>query len=428
MANIPDFFGNLYFLASVSVVVTLLASFRLYPIILFVVHKKGLMDEPQARSSHTTSVPTLGGIGLFIAFSLTIMLFGLVAGLVRPELLKLIALLAAATVLLIMGVNDDLVIMSPRKKLLGQLFAACVVIFLTDVRITDFAGVLGITAVPYAVSVLFTLFVYILVINALNLIDGIDGLAGSLTILASTVFGTYFLLAGNYLLVLVSFALIGSIIGFLYYNLSNTQKIFMGDSGSMLLGFLLVYQAIGFLGINADASATYTTADAPVLLLAILSFPLFDTLRVFTIRAWHKRSPFTADRNHIHHRLLDLGLAHWQTTLLICGANALVVGLAFLVGDLNINMQLLICVGLGSILYIMPYFMAEKKDLPEYLPKEEVTVIKSSIKGIKVKFSSRNVKQLKVNLEKNDMNKHDFRVTHTIQGEGKDQFKETQPL
>jgi UDP-N-acetylmuramyl pentapeptide phosphotransferase/UDP-N-acetylglucosamine-1-phosphate transferase len=293
------------------------------------------------------------------------MLLGVVVDLIQPELLKLVSLMTAAMVLLIMGVKDDLVFMSPRKKLLGQLFAACIVIFLTDIRILGFGGLLGIWDLPYYVSVLFTLFVYILVINALNLIDGIDGLAGSLTILASSVFGTYFLLAENYLLVLVSFALIGSVIGFLYYNLSNTQKLFMGDSGSMLLGFLLVYQAIGFLEVNADNSAHFTIADAPVMLLAILSYALFDTLRVFSIRVWHKRSPFRADRNHIHHRLLNLGFAHWQTTLLICGANAIIIGLVFLISDVNINLQLAISVFVGSGVYLLPFMMAVKKSIPK---------------------------------------------------------------
>ncbi|MCJ7467185.1 MAG: undecaprenyl/decaprenyl-phosphate alpha-N-acetylglucosaminyl 1-phosphate transferase [Maribacter sp.] len=408
MANLPDLFSNIYFLASVSVIITMLASFRLYPIIIYVVNKKGLMDDPQTRSSHITSVPTLGGIGIFIAFSLTIMLLGVVVDLVQPELLKLVSLMAAALILLIMGVNDDLILMSPKKKLIGQLFAACIVIFLTGVRITNFGGVLGIMELPYLASVVFTLFVFILVINALNLIDGIDGLAGSLTVLASTVFGIYYLLAENYLLVLVSFALVGSIMGFLYFNLSNTQKLFMGDSGSMLLGFLLVYQAIGFLEVNADSSASFTIANAPVMLLAILSYPLFDTLRVFSIRAWHKRSPFTADRNHIHHRLLDLGFAHKQATFAIFLGNLMIIGLVFSLGNLNINAQLLISVPIGSVLYLMPFLKIWKKRVPVYNPVVVKSAVTSTIQKMDVQGRSQHEWQFSKHRAKNSKLTSDF--------------------
>lgn len=324
------------------------------------------MDDPKDRSAHTTSVPTLGGMGIYITFTITIMTLGLVAGLSQAELMKLVALVPATLILLVMGIKDDLVLMSPQKKLLGQLFAATIIIFLTDIRITHFWGLLGIQELPYLGSVLFTLFVFALVINALNLVDGIDGLASSITVMASTVFGIYFMLAEEYVMVLISFTLLGSVIGFLYYNLSNTQKLFMGDSGSMLLGFLVVVQAVGFLEVNLNTSASFTAPNAPVLLLALLSYPLFDTLRVFALRVWQRRSPFSADRNHIHHQLLDLGLDHEQTTLVICMASALLTLLVFLMGNLNINAQLLISVAFGVALYLIPFALRSKMSLPKH--------------------------------------------------------------
>ncbi|WP_299531906.1 MraY family glycosyltransferase [Ulvibacterium sp.] len=364
MAQISYLFDNLYFLTTCSVAATLLISFRLYPIIIYVVNRKGLMDDPDERSSHTNKVPTLGGMGLFIVFSLTIMLLGVLANLSRPELLELVSLLAATLLLLIMGVKDDLVLMSPKKKLVGQLLASSIMLFLSDVRIEHFQGLLGVGELPYWASVGFTFFVFILVINAVNLIDGIDGLAGSIAILSSTTFGIFFLLNEQYLLSLVSFALIGSVIGFLYYNLSNTQKLFMGDSGSLLIGFLLAYQGIAFLGVNENALAPFAVPNAPILLLAILSYPLLDTLRVFSMRAWQGRSPFSADRNHIHHRLLDLGNAHEQATLIVCVCNLSIIGLVFLIGDWNINVQLIISILVGSFLYLSPFLkIFEKRPL-----------------------------------------------------------------
>ncbi|MGB5665358.1 MAG: hypothetical protein WBM53_00815, partial [Maribacter sp.] len=134
-------------------------------------------------------------------------------------------------------------------------------------------------------------------------------------------------------------------------------------SGSLFLGFLLAYQGISFLNLNESETALYTVANAPILLLAILSFPLLDTLRVFVLRAKERRSPFSPDRNHIHHRLLDLGLTHKQATSLIFVGNVLIIEFAFLLGDLYINAQLFICVCLGSILYLSPFLKVFEKSL-----------------------------------------------------------------
>lgn len=354
MKYLTELFSNIYFLCAASFAIALLMSFRLYPIIIYVVNKKGLMDEPEARKAHTQSVPTLGGIGLFISFSITISLLAVVVGLSGSNLVKLVSLMPAIILLLIMGVKDDLVLMSPKKKAIGQVVAACIVIFLTDTRITSFGGLLGVNELPYWVSVLFTFFVFVLVINALNLIDGIDGLAGAITIIASATFGFYFLLAEDYLMVLVSFTLIGAIIGYLYYNLSNTRKLFMGDSGSLLLGFLLVYQAIGFLSVSTDPLAPYAVSNAPIILLAVLSYPLLDTLRVFVIRVYQKRSPFSPDRNHIHHGLLRLGLNHKRASLLVALITVLNIELAFLISGLYINLQLYILIIACPLTCLLP--------------------------------------------------------------------------
>jgi|GEM_PF-142306 len=355
MAQFSFVFENLYILCTLAIAVTLGLSFRLYPIIIYVVNAKGLMDDPGERSSHSSKVPTLGGMGLFIVFSLTILLLGVLADLTRPELLALSSLLAATLLLLIMGVKDDLVFMSPKKKLVGQLLAASMVIFLSDLRITHFFGLLGVGELPYWFSVGFTFFVFILVINAMNLIDGIDGLAGAITIVASTVFGIFFLLNGQYLYSLLSFALIGAIIGFLNYNLSNTKKLFMGDSGSLLIGFLLAYQGVCFLDIHVQPTNSFAVPNAPIVLLAVLSYPLLDTLRVFSIRVRKGRSPFSADRNHIHHRLLDLGNSHELATLYLSICNVLIILLVLLMGNLENNIQLIISVLVGSCLYLTPF-------------------------------------------------------------------------
>ena len=304
MTYFYDFMLNPYILAFLGGLLAFVLANRIIPVIIYTVRVKNLMDEPGDRSAHSTKTPTLGGVGMFVAFAVSLILFGILVGLERPDLVKLLSLVLATIILIFLGIKDDLIALAARKKFLGQLISTGIVIFLTDVRITSFEGLLGIGELPYLVSVLFTVFVFILVINSFNLIDGIDGLAGTISIIASLSFGLFFLLNNDFLMVLVSFSLIGAISAFLRYNLSGTRKLFMGDSGSMVIGYLLAYQGIRFLELNLSEASTFTISNGPVLLLAILSFPLLDTLRIFIIRARERRSPFDADRNHIHHRLL----------------------------------------------------------------------------------------------------------------------------
>ena len=335
-----DIISNLYIMAAMGGILAFILAKRIIPVIIYTVRAKNLMDEPGDRSVHADKTPTLGGVGMFTAFVVSIILFGIVAGLERPDLVKLLLITLATIILMFLGIKDDLIALAARKKFLGQLISSGLVIFLTDVRITSFEGLLGIGELPYLVSVLFTVFVFILVINAFNLIDGIDGLAGAIGVISSMSFGMFFLLNNDYLMVLVSFSLIGAISAFLRYNLSGTRKLFMGDSGSMVIGYLLAYQGIRFLELNLSGSSSFTINNGPVLLLAVLSFPLLDTLRVFIIRAKERRSPFDADRNHIHHRLLILGFSHKQATIMLSIVSVLAIELAYLLKDLEINMQL----------------------------------------------------------------------------------------
>ncbi len=356
MNSFQNLFSNLYFLAILSTVITFIISTKmyLYPVIIHVSKKKMLMDEPVDRSAHKTMVPRLGGLGLFITFTLSLIIFGLVVNLKMFDFIQINSLIAAAIILVFLGVKDDLVLLAPKKKLIGQLVSVAIVIFLSDVRIKSLEGLLGVGELPYLVSVLFTFFVFILVINAFNLIDGIDGLAGTMAILACGAFGLFFLINGHNMMTLVSFILIGSLAGFLTYNFSTKRKIFMGDCGSMFVGFLMAYQGIRFLAYNATEIPANHLNNAPILLLAILSFPLLDTLRVFAIRIKEKRSPFSADRNHIHHRLLDIGLNHKKATMLLAICTLFNLLIAFCVSPLNIHLQLFLTVVVGSSLYLFP--------------------------------------------------------------------------
>lgn len=362
-------------------------SFYLYPVIINVSKQKGLMDEPDKRKSHKDLTPTLGGLGVFIAFSLSIIFYGILIDLGHSDLLKLLGLLGSAIILLFLGVKDDLLPMSPKKKFLGQLLAVLNVVILTDVRILSFEGLLGFGELPYFVSMLFSVFVFILVINALNLIDGIDGLAGLISVISSLVFGILFFVHEYYLMTLISSILIGSILGFLRYNLSSNQKIFMGDCGSMLAGFLLAYQGISLLALNSSTVTFNLLSNAPVLFLAILSYPLFDLLRVFAVRIKQGKSPFAADANHIHHRLLKLGLDHKEATLILSVLSMLVIGSSFLFNNLDIHIHLMITVLIGVLVYMAPFLSVFERTMNLETPdlKKADSII--SLKHEAIQFS-----------------------------------------
>ena len=211
-------------------------SWMTFPTILKVSQVKQLMDEPGTRSAHSTKTPTLGGIAIF--FSLTVVITT-IGGVLDTKLLML--LLGGMTVLFFLGLKDDLLVLAPRTKFMGQLLVVGVLIIFTDTRIIGFFGLLGVSTLPYWISVIFTLFVYILIINAYNLIDGVDGLAGGLALFASAAFAFLFWIMKDVSMMTISVAAIGSLVPFLRFNFSRKRKIFMGDTGSMLIGFVIAF-------------------------------------------------------------------------------------------------------------------------------------------------------------------------------------------
>ena len=335
-------------------------SSSVFPVIIYLSHVKKLTKKPNNRSSHSKLVPTLGGLAIFIGLSITIELVTIVMGDIS-EISEILSVITTATILLFVGIKDDLMEISSRKKFLTQLVAALLLILLTGNHITDFYGLLGIHNIPKSVGIGFTVFVYILIINAYNLIDGIDGLAAGLGIVFFVFFGSYFILNSQCIDGFLSFASIGGLVAFSRYNISNTQKIFMGDTGSMVIGLILTYQIIKILTINPSIKDNYQINNIPVVILALLSYPLFDTLRVFIIRIKNKKSPFSADRKHIHHSLIDLGLSHLQSSSLIIVYTFMIVSLAYITRHLEANVHMAVILIIGITLLSLPNYIKNKK-------------------------------------------------------------------
>lgn len=308
---------------------------------------RGCADLPGPRKIHTRPVPRLGGIGLFTAFWAGLLWFVGVVG--TSPLLN--GLLAGGGIIFFTGLCDDLRGITARQKFAGEIAACLVAIAASGLWIGDLGNLCGLGRIvlPAWAGVPFTVFAVVGVINAVNLIDGLDGLAGGLSMIALAAFGFLGLLAGDGVVVLVCLSLAGAMLGFLRYNL-RPAHIFMGDAGSLTLGFLL-----GFLAIHLTQLAGAPAGPmAPVLILAL---PICDALRVMVMRKRRGQSPFVADRTHIHHRLLDLGLSQ-RATLAVLMLIAAVAAVAAITGRHWPAWALLLVLVAGALFVALLMIMA----------------------------------------------------------------------
>jgi UDP-GlcNAc:undecaprenyl-phosphate GlcNAc-1-phosphate transferase len=339
-------------------IIGLLLSAISIPVIIKVAHLKNLHDDPdEVRKLHKSSIPTLGGIAIFagalVAFSSLYDLHGF--GDLR-------FITPALVILFFAGVKDDLLVLAPLKKLLIQIGCALLITIAGNLRLTSLWGIMTIQDIPYWSGVLITTILIVGLINAYNLIDGINGLAGSLGLLATLFFGAWFAASGFGSLSILSFSLAGALLGFLFYNYNNA-KIFMGDTGSMAVGFIIAVLAIRFVETNRLQldSLPYPIINAPAVAFAVLSIPLFDMVRVFSYRLMKKRSPFQADRNHIHHHFVDCGFSHAKATSILFAINVSCILIAFPLNQMRSAWGVLILLGYMSILYLVGLSLFSKK-------------------------------------------------------------------
>jgi UDP-N-acetylmuramyl pentapeptide phosphotransferase/UDP-N-acetylglucosamine-1-phosphate transferase len=335
--------------AAVAFIITFLA----IPIILQVAEKKNLYDIPDERKVHTNPVASLGGVGIFAGFLLASLLS--IQGYLNPEFQYFFA---AALVIFFLGLKDDLMILSASKKFIGQIIAASILIHLGGIRLESMHGLFGIESVSEGFGLALSYLTIIVVINSFNLIDGVDGLASSLGILSMLVFGIYFFAIDQQAYALLSFSMAGSLVAFLIFN-HQPAKIFMGDSGSLMIGLINSILVIKFINVANTPLVAFPVSSAVAIGFAILIVPLLDTLRVFSIRILNGRSPFTPDRNHVHHLLLDRGLSHAAVTFTCVSVNIGFIVLAYLGRSLGPNYLLLIMLtiafsGLGMLYYARP--------------------------------------------------------------------------
>lgn len=362
-----ELFSNLIVIKTLSsYVLTVFAAFicayLAYPLIVFLGHSKKLHAMPNERSSHKRQTPFLGGVGLFMGFMIASSI-GIMFLHPQLNLLTLVAVYIACFTLFLIGLKDDIIPTRATVKLVLEILVGVFVITVTHNQVLSLQGLAGISMLPIWGSFVFSLFVMVVIINALNLIDGIDGLAGVQSLIFTICFGAYFALNNRVTLAILSCCLGGALIAFLFFNLSNKRKIFMGDSGSIFVGFLMAYFAIAFLNMNSSEITRLPLQNSPVVIMSLLSYPLLDTLRVFTIRLLDKRSPFSPDRNHIHHLIIDLGLSHKAATVSIAIFTIAMTSISIALSHLEINLHLFVMIAIAGSAVLALLFLKRKLQL-----------------------------------------------------------------
>jgi UDP-N-acetylmuramyl pentapeptide phosphotransferase/UDP-N-acetylglucosamine-1-phosphate transferase len=311
------------------------------PPLIKLIHRFKFFDVPDIRKEHIAPVPTMGGIASCAGMAIACLLWFRFT-----NDIFIISFFFSAAVLFAVGIMDDLKNMPARYKLVIQAAIATLIAF-SGVRITSFNGLFGLHELPVSAQYSFTILAITGITNAFNLIDGIDGLAGGLGFMSLVILGLFLTICGDSNNAVIAFALSGGLLGFLYYNF-NPARIFMGDTGSLVLGFVVSVLCIRLIQLNPDSNYV-VISHAPIFALSIVAIPVFDTLRVFSIRIWQGKSPFSPDKNHIHHLLTNNGWSHGFAAKIICGVHAVLLTIGYFLKNIPQIAGLFIIVGLMLI-------------------------------------------------------------------------------
>ena len=337
-----------------SFVITFLA----IPKIIHFANQSRLFVRGGGRHSHEGQTPIFGGIAIFAGLLFSLLFWA--------KLEEIQFVLVSLIIVFFIGLLDDLLSLTPTRKLIGLFSSIFVLMFLGDLQIKSFHNLFGIQEIPELVAILFTLFVTVIITNAYNLIDGIDGLAGGLGVIASFVFGLIFLFNDDAQYAILSFTLLGALLAFLKYNF-NPASIFMGDTGSLVIGLIFSILSIRLIneGVNIPNDQQYVN-KGPFISIVILAIPLFDTFRVFFIRIFSGCHPLRPDRNHIHHTLLDLGLGHKKSTLILYIYSVVIAFLSYFMIDISLGLSIfllsIIVLGSMSIPFILIRIKKKKSE------------------------------------------------------------------
>jgi len=325
------------------------------PVLIYQLNKHQILESPAKRKVHYSHVPSLGGIGIFLGFVFSIILWW------PQHLLASHRLFLGSVILMfIIGLKDDLIPLKAWQKLVSQFIPVVILLFSANGLIGSFYNFLGISEISIFLSVAFTIFTIIVIVNSINLIDGADGLAATIGFSSILLLGIWFYLAGFPDSAIIAWSFSGALLAFMFFNW-QPAKIFMGDTGALVTGLVVAFLIVQFLNTNYTLSPDNPyRLNAIAVSISLLFVPLFDTLRVFTIRLINKKSPFKADKNHIHHIFMRLGYSHSQLTFVLISINFLFVFAAVISSRFSEEISLLFILAMSLILSFTVEFLIVK--------------------------------------------------------------------
>lgn len=326
---------------------SLAAIWWVYPKVLRIAIDKDIVDNPDARKLQRVPVPVLGGASVF---------FGLLVGMFCTEtvmpLNNLLIIFGAMGIMLCIGVLDDIIGLTPKLRFFVEIALVGGLVAVTGDSINDFHGLWGIYEIPFWAALPLTVFAGVGIINATNLIDGVDGYSSGFCIMACTLFGVMFHRLGNPDMVVLASLSVGSLIPFFFHNVfGRRSKMFIGDSGTLMMGVVLMAFVVEILASGAVHNRVDSSLGLVPFTLAVMSIPVFDTLRVMLVRICRGKSPFHPDKTHLHHLFIDLGFSHIGTTVSILLSDLFVVACWFLSWrlDASVDVQLYVVVALSLL-------------------------------------------------------------------------------
>ena len=314
---------------------------------------KGLVDNPDARKLQKVPVPVLGGIAVFFGLLVGLMFWGMsYRMLVGPIVPSILPVMLAMGILLYVGTLDDIIGLSPTSRLVIEVLVVLGMIYISGKCIDDFNGMWGIERFSWYLAVPLTVFAGVGIINSINMIDGVNGLSSGLCITCCAFFGFVFIQVGDVYNAALAFAMAGALIPFFIHNVFGMKsRMFIGDAGTMVMGGLMTWFLIQMLSTDGVA-VDYKHVNMIAMSLAVLSVPVFDTLRVMSMRMAKGKSPFQPDKTHLHHVFVQVGVSHFFTAMSEIFIGMLIFGIWILsvLAGLSINGQLLLVIGLSMLL------------------------------------------------------------------------------
>ena len=341
-----------------SALIAFVGTSWIHPYILKIAKNKNIVDNPDARKLQRVPVPVLGGISVVFGI-----LVGSVCFYLYGDLNGLLPILVAMTVIMVVGMIDDIISLSPRIRFAIEILLVLALICTANTQINDFNGLWGLTIIPRWISIPLTIFACVGIINAINLIDGVDGYSSGYCVVACTLFGVMFYKIGYTDMTALAAMVAGALIPFFLHNVFGSRsKMFIGDSGTLALGVVLSSFVATLLSAETNPSELNPNLGLIPFTLAVMCIPVFDTLRVMSLRIVRKQSPFHPDKTHLHHLFIDLGFSHIGTTISIISINLLVVALWFVSYKLgaSIDLQLYIVIALGLLITFVFYWLMRR--------------------------------------------------------------------